>query len=204
MGSRATSPRLLVLAAVFALHAGTLLVLLAEMRTRTVRGEAQASALIVMLFDPRVHQASGAPTYPGRRKSVPRSGPAAAPVPTAVAAHAEPEPGAAIDWGAEAALSAGRQIEADEQRVRQAHALAVRPSPMFAQRRKPPGFHWNYASTHRVEPVGGFATVIHLNDQCAIALFLIIPFAGGCALDKAPPRADLFEHLHDPDPAPEP
>jgi hypothetical protein len=52
--------------------------------------------------------------------------------------------------------------------------------------------------------VGGLATVIHLNDQCAIALFLIIPFAGGCAPEKPPARGDLFEHMHDPDPAPEP
>lgn len=75
---------------------------------------------------------------------------------------------------------------------------------MFAARPKRHEFQWNYASTHRVEAVGGLATVIHLNDQCAIVLFVIIPFAGGCALEKPPARGDLFEHMHDPDPAPDP
>jgi hypothetical protein len=52
--------------------------------------------------------------------------------------------------------------------------------------------------------MGGLATAINLNDRCGIVLFLIIPFAGGCALEKPPARGDLFEHMHDPDPAPEP
>lgn len=74
---------------------------------------------------------------------------------------------------------------------------------MFAARPKAPAFHWDHASTHRVEPVPGLGTIIHLNDQCAIFLFVIIPMAG-CALEKPPARADLFEHMHDPDPDPEP
>jgi len=71
---------------------------------------------------------------------------------------------------------------------------------MFATRARRPRFHWNYARTHRVEPVAGLGTVIHLNDQCAILLFVIIPMVG-CALEKAPVRGDLFEHMHD-DPEP--
>jgi hypothetical protein len=39
MSSRAASPRVLVLAAVVAAHAGALLTLLAETRTRLVRGD---------------------------------------------------------------------------------------------------------------------------------------------------------------------
>ena len=52
--------------------------------------------------------------------------------------------------------------------------------------------------------VPGLGTIIHLSDECAIFVFVIIPIAGGCALEKTPARGDLFEHMHDPDPAPEP
>ncbi len=113
-------------------------------------------------------------------------------------------PGTTIDWAAEATASAARQTEADEQRARQTRAFAPKPSPMFAARPKRHEFQWNYAQTHRVEALPGLATVIRLDDQCAIVLFVIIPFAGGCALDKPAARGDLFEHMHDPDPAPEP
>lgn len=201
MCSRAVSPRILLLAAVVAMHAGILLVLLVETDTRGAHGETETGALTVMLLEPGERQTPVAPKRPGMRS------PASRPETTAeatVPAPAAPAPGAAIDWTAQAAESATRQIEADEQRARQARALASKPSPLFAARSKRSGFHWNYARTHRVEAVGGLATVIHLNDQCAIALFLIIPFAGGCALEKPAPRGDLFEHMHDPDPAPEP
>ena len=123
----------------------------------------------------------------------------ASPAPAAPAAA-----GAGIDWVAEAGVSVTRQIEADEQRARQARALTLKPSPLFAGGPKRPGFRWDYASTHRVETVAGLATIIRLNDRCAIALFLIIPFAGGCALEKPAVRGDLFNHMRDPDPAPEP
>jgi hypothetical protein len=44
------------------------------------------------------------------------------------------------------------------------------------------------------EPGGG--TVIHLNDSCALVLFIIVPMIA-CALEKPPVRGDLFEHMHD-------
>jgi hypothetical protein len=202
MSSRAASPRVLVFAAVVAAHAGALLTLLAETRTRLVRGEAEASPLIVMLFQPRERQAPAVSLPSASRSPASRHPPAAvqveAPAPGLPAA-----PGAVTDWAAEATAAAARQIEADEQRARQARALTRRPSPMFAARPKPPEFHWDHASTHRVEPVPGLGTIIHLNDQCAIFLFVIIPMAG-CALEKPPARGDLFEHMHDPDPDPEP
>ena len=117
---------------------------------------------------------------------------------------APPTGGTAIDWSAEAAGAAARQVEADERRARQARAFAPAANPMFATRARRPGFHWNYARTHRVEPVPGLVpglgTVIHLNDQCSILLFVIIPMIG-CALEKPPVRGDLFEHMHD-DPEP--
>jgi hypothetical protein len=183
------------------MHAGILLVLLAETDTRGVHGETETVALIVMPLEPGERQTPVAPKRPGMRS--PTSRPETTSEAT-VSAPAPPAPRAAIDLAAQAAESAARQIETDEQRARQARALASKPSPLLAARPKRSGFQWNYARTHRVEAVGGLATVIHLNDQCAIALFLIIPFAGGCALEKPAARGDLFEHLHDPEPAPEP
>jgi hypothetical protein len=202
MSSRAASPRVLLLVAVVAAHAGALLLLLAETRTRVVRGEPETSAFLVMLLEPAERQAPAAPRRPRAHPPASSLGRAAAAETAVSAPAAPPGPGAAIDWTAEAAVSATRQIEVDKQRVRQARALAPKPSPLFARRPKRPGFHWDYASTHRVETVAGLATVIHLNDRCAIALLLIIPFAGGCTPEKPPVRGDLFEHMHDPDPEP--
>jgi hypothetical protein len=204
MSSRAASPRVLVLAAVVAAHAGALLVLLSETRTRPVRGEAEASPLLVMLLQLGERQAPAASTGAAARPRAshyrpPTAATAEAPAPAIPAA-----PGTTINWATEATASAARQIEADEQRARQARALAPKAPPMFAARSRRPEFQWNYARTHRVEALPGLGTVIHLNDQCAIVLFLIIPIGGGCSLDKPPVRGDLFEHMHDPVPAPEP
>ena len=204
MSSGAASPRVLVLAAVVAAHAGALLVLLAETRTRLVRGESAASPLLVMLFEAHEPQALAASA--GRAPSLPASRyrPAAAAGTDAPAPAMPAAAGGAIDWAAEATAAAARQIEADEQRIRQPLAPAPKASPMFATRPKRPEFRWSHASTHRVEPVPGLGTIIHLSDECAIFLFVIIPIAGGCALEKTPARGDLFEHMHDPDPGPEP
>ena len=205
MSSRAASPRVLAFAAVAAAHAGALLMLLAETRSRLVRREAEASPLLVMLSQPRERQTSTAPAGPLAHPSASRHRPPAAAEPEAPAPAIPSAPGAAIDWAAEATAAASRQIETDEQRARQARALGPKPNAMFAWApRRVPGIPWDYAATHRVQPIGGLTTAIHLNDECGIVLFLIIPFAGGCALEKPPVRGDLFQHMHDPDPAPEP
>jgi len=196
-------PRVLVLAAVVAVHAGVLLLWLAETRSRLVRSGADTSPLLVILLQPLERQpaaSSGAAARPrGLRLRPPTATTAEVPPPAAPIA-----PGVAIDWNAEAAASAAREIEAAERRTRQARALAPNQSPMFAVRPKRPEFRWDYARTHRVEPVPGLETIIHLNDECAIVLFVIIPFAGGCSLEKPPVRGDLFEHMHDPELVPDP
>ena len=194
---------MIVLAAVVGLHALALLLLLAEMRTRLMRNAVEASPLSVWLLEPQAREAARAATRPSSRSTRP----ILAPVPRV---ESEPPPPtappapAAIDWTAEAAVAASRQSEADTERNRQARALAPKTDPMFAARVKRPEFHWDYAHTHRIEPAGGLATIVHLNDRCAIAFFLIIPFAGGCALEKPEARGDLFEHMHDTEPPAQP
>jgi hypothetical protein len=204
MSSRAASPRGLVFAAVVAAHAGALLTLLAETRTRLVRGEPEASPLLVMLFQPREQRVPAAPASSGPRPAASGYG-SPAPAQRESSAPALPAAAdAAIDWAAEATTAAARESEANALRSRQARALAPKSSLMVAAGPKRHEFHWSYASTHRVEPVPGLGTIIHLSDECAIFLFVIIPITGGCALEKTPPRGDLFEHMHDPDSAPEP
>ena len=204
MSSRAASPRVLVFAAVVAAHAGALLILLAETRSRLVRGEAEASPLLVMLVQPRERQTSAGSAGPAAHPPASRYPSPPAAEPEAPAAAIPAAPGAAIDWAAEATAASAREIEADAQRSRQARALAPKSGSMFAARPKRHEFHWHRASTHRVEPVAGLGTIFHLTDECAIFVFIIIPIAAGCALEKTPARGDLFEHMHDPDPAPEP
>jgi len=193
----------MVLAAVFALHAGALALLLAEMRTRLIRGDAAASPLSVWLLEPRKRPDSATP--PQRAPRAGAAAPAPAPIPEGVppSSTAPVVPGA-IDWRAEAASAASRATQASADRTRQAQALAPKVSPMFKVRPRPREFPWDYASTHRIEPAGGLATIVHVNDQCAVAFFLIIPFAAGCSLEKPQVRGDLFEHMHDPAPLPPP
>jgi hypothetical protein len=203
MSSRAASPRIPVLAAVVAAHAGALLVLLAETRTRDVRGESEASPLLVMLFEPRERPAAAARAGRAPRPSPSRHRPRAAAEVEVPAPPLPGAPGTAIDWTAEATAAAERETEGAERRARQAQALAPKPNPMFAARPKRHEFGWNYAATHRVEAGRGGITFIHIGDNCGIALYLLIPMSFGCAVGKPAVRGDLFEHMHDPDPAPE-
>jgi hypothetical protein len=200
---RAAPPRVLFFAVVAAIHAGVLALLIAETRSRLIPGEAEAPPLLVMLLPAQEGQrAAAASTHaPGGGLRYRAAAAAAAEIP-APAAPAAPD--TAIDWAAQGLAAAASAIEENEQRARQARALAPKASPIFAAHARRPEFHWDYARTHRVEALPGLATAIHLNDECAIVLFLIVPFAGGCALEKAPARGDLFEHMHDPEPAPDP
>jgi hypothetical protein len=195
MSSRAR--RVLALTGVVTLHAGALLVLLAETRTRLVPAATETPALLVMLLSALEPRRA---TQPRSGRSTPSQRKRAAGVPAgpeAPAAGVSSAPRAAIDWLAAAADAAGRQVDDNEQRARQARALAPASSMFAPPPPKHPGFHWNYARTHRIEPVPGLGTIIHLNDQCALLLFVIVPMIG-CALEKAPARGDLFDHMHDP------
>ena len=199
MSARAASPRVLVLAGVAALHALALLLLVTGTRARLVRGIADVAPLIVTLLEPHERPRTAASARLPRALS-PRVSPPAPPPSKAPAVPPRPDAGTAIDWAAEAIASANNQLAADALHARQAGALAPPKSALFAAQVKRHGFQWDYARTHRVEGIPGLATVIHLNDRCAIAFFLIIPFAGGCALGKPEVPGDLFDHMHDREP----
>jgi hypothetical protein len=199
MSARAASPRVLVLAGVAALHALALLLLLTGTRARLVQGMTEVAPLIVTLLEPHERPRTAA-SGPLPRALSPRISPPAPPPGKAPPVPPRPDTGTAIDWAAEATASANEQLAADALHARQAGALAPPRSALFASQAKQHGFQWDYARTHRVEGIPGLATVVHLGDRCAIAFFLIIPFAGGCAVEKPEVRGDLFDHMHDREP----
>ncbi len=201
MSARAASPRVLVLAGVAALHALVLLLLVTGTRAHLAAGMTDVAPLIVTLLEPHERPRMAASGRLPRALS-PRISPPAPPPSEAPPVPPRPDAGdsTAIDWAAEATASANDQLAADALHARQASALAPPESALFAAQAKRHGFQWDYARTHRVEGVPGLATVIHLGDRCAIAFFLIIPVAGGCAVEKPEVRGDLFDHMHDREP----
>jgi hypothetical protein len=101
-----------------------------------------------------------------------------------------------IDLSKEGAEVAIRDAERIELEARQRAALAPKTSAAFAPAAPAkPEFRWDYARTHRVEPLGQGAVGIHLNDRCVVVLW-IVPMVG-CSLDEIPARGDLFDHMND-------
>ena len=187
----------LALTGVAALHAGALLILFVETRTRLMPLAAETPPLIVMLLSPFEPPRAAGPEWDRRR---PARHPRVQQQPVRTE---EPTPGvslaprASIDWLAEGADAAARQVEGSAQHKRQARALEPDTSMFAPAPAKRPGIAWDYAATHRVEPIGGLTTVLHVNDNCVVVMFVVIPFVGGCALGKIPARGDLFDHMHD-------
>lgn len=198
MGTRAVAPRVMTLAAVAGLHAGALLWLLTEMRTQRIPAESRGSpSLVVLLHSLEPRLSAGASER--RRVHSPRMRAAGPPEtqPPVSSTAISGSPSVSIDWATEASAAAGRLVDENEKSRRQAKVFAPVESPMFASPRvRHSDFPWQ---PNKVEIVQGVATMIHLGDRCGLVLFLIVPVAGGCALDKMPARGDLFDHMHDHD-----
>ena len=116
---------------------------------------------------------------------------------TSTPTTAAPVMAPATDWSSEAHDAAARETEQEERTRRQSAAFGPRHSDAFASRKHQPEFHWDYARTHRIEPLkGGIGVAVNLNDHCALILFGLIPMAG-CTVGKIPVRGDLFDHMRD-------
>jgi hypothetical protein len=112
-------------------------------------------------------------------------------------------PGASVgptDWEAVRAQAAEDAVAANE-RAAQPHPEASRPaaSAAFTNAPRAPAFHWDPVQTQRIEPLEGGGTLIRLNAQCALVIVGLIPLPT-CTTEKPSARADLFEHMHDPQP----
>jgi hypothetical protein len=198
MASRRFASRLPLLALVVAAHLGALLLLVILTHKQRVP-RVEESPLLVMLLAPVVSPALR-PQPPPHGRDTTRSQRTNALQPEARAplAPAASEKSPTIDWAAEGHAAVEQQIEEDERTRRHGGALGPRHSDAFASPKRKPEFHWDYARTHRVEPLsGGIGVAVHLNDHCALILFWLIPMAG-CTVGKIPVRGDLFEHMRDP------
>jgi hypothetical protein len=174
-------------------HLLALLVLLVLTRTQLTR-RVEETHLVVILLAPVAAGAGGPP--PRRRAVVPAAPPERTAAPPATPAPLTRSP--ATDWAAEGRAAAQRQIDDDERARRQAAAFGPRRSDAFASPKRKPEFHWDYARTHRVEPLpGGIGVALNINDHCAVVLFWLIPMAG-CTIGEIPARGDLFDHMRDP------
>jgi hypothetical protein len=118
---------------------------------------------------------------------------------------AETTPPAAIDWNAEAALTAKQRAQsaaAPGPRALDQHGAGVDfdgglgPDP-----ESKPEFGWYHARIHRIEALEGGGSILWLNDRCFIVMAGVIPFPM-CGIGKIPTRGDLFNHMHDAAPEP--
>lgn len=109
-------------------------------------------------------------------------------------------PPAPIDWDAQAAQAAQREVAAEDAAQRRTAALtrrdavsaAISASLLPPPPASPP-FPW---APPRVQ-VQGLGVVVRLNDHCIVIISVMLVI-GGCTIGKIEPRGDLFAHVHDP------
>lgn len=192
--------RALVSAAVIGLHVGLLWLFLAG----DERQEPRLSVLAIVPLTliplqaqrPLERPRRSAPSAPHRSRSPPAPPQAAAPGPSVAA------PGARStrpDWYRQAEQAAADQTQAELARQRQAAALSSRITLRSAAPIAVPDFAWDPSATHRIEAVGGSGVekLAHIDERCALVLFMGLPFSADCALGRIPARGDLFKRLHD-------
>ena len=189
-----------IAAAVLALHAALCWLLLSGARgVRLPRGSQSLEIVLLAPATPtpsrrRLPERAGRPPPKGTTAS-----PSAAAAPAAPAAP-EPEPDGAIhprvDWDAELARGAAAAADA-------AAAAAALPKPKdfgFPAAEAPPAkrpqFGWDYAATHRIEPIDGGGLLVNLNDNCVMA-FLPLPLVF-CKLGHKSANGELFRDMSPP------
>lgn len=87
----------------------------------------------------------------------------------------------AIDWAKEA-----ERVAADP-------GLNIGAEPAPAARQQ---FVWDYAQTHRVEPLPDGGLIVNLSDRCSLIVRFPV-LLGGCKIGKIDSRADLFAHMRE-------
>lgn len=101
----------------------------------------------------------------------------------------QPASHAPIDW---------RRAIRGEVRAEESESRAGKLPFGFPQRpasAPPPSeFGWDYAHTHRLEPLPQGGILVNLNDRCALVIygFLILP---GCRIGRIPANGHLFDHM---------
>jgi hypothetical protein len=166
-------------------------------RSRLAGLEQPVVATLVFLPDGTVPSSLPAPSaLPGPTSARALTAPALAPRPEAQRPAAVPGNAITIDgWYDSASNAAAAQVEADEERRRQAGSMgqAAVAARSLAETPKKPGtdFAWSKAQTQRIERVDG-ATIVHISERCVLVNFLLAV----CALGKEEPRGDLFKDMN--------
>jgi hypothetical protein len=198
--------RVAIFVAIVAAHV-LLFLFFPPMRRMLLRaGEDQPTAILVF-FPPAPMPSLGRPEA-SRKPMTPSQSGKASNISTKTSAeplksHPEPpatepepiSPPAVTDWAKEAELGAGHAVDGQIDAERKAAALSSRYHVLPGPRERQPEFHWDYAHTHRIEPLPGGGLIIAINDNCAVVVYVFpMPF---CKLGKIKPRGDLFNHLED-------
>jgi hypothetical protein len=102
------------------------------------------------------------------------------------------------DWRDELQIAANNELEREARQRQQPSPLAphdfsgVKPGSTDDSRHE---FGWSHAATHRVEGLPGGGWLVNINDNCAIAIVLMIMPV--CKIGKIPARGDLFDKMKD-------
>lgn len=101
----------------------------------------------------------------------------------------QPAPHAPIDW-----RRATRGEVRAEESVSRAGKLPFGFPPRPASTPPPSEFGWDYAHTHRLEPLPQGGILVNLSDHCALVIygFLILP---GCRIGRIPANGHLFDRM---------
>jgi hypothetical protein len=191
--------RLLVIAAVGALHAGVCWVLLGTRPLKIRTGTTSPELTFLTLDLPESvarRPAAARPSRPLMRQSVaipPLNQPGPLSQPSAAAPGDEDNAiHPPIDWADELNRTA-REVAsgASAPQPRVFGAPHVAPTPPA----KSPEFGWSHSRTHRLERDPG-SMAIHLGDHCIIT-FTPLPFPV-CTPGSKEANGDLFKHMRDP------
>lgn len=179
-----------IAAAVLALHGALCWLLLTRMRGVSIR--VGSESLEIVLLPP----AAAPPRRPNPKRAAPPSARQRAPRATPSQPTVAPEPSEnhaihpPIDWDAELARAAQDAGAAGSGRKFRDFGF---PHAGAAPRAKIPQFGWDYAATHRVQPIEGGGILVNLNDNCVL-VFVPLPFVF-CKPGHKPTNGDLFEHM---------
>ncbi len=129
---------------------------------------------------PRQHERPASSRPSPRRNAVSKAGPQTV----------EPAPHAPIDWQ--------RGIRAEVREEQSPPRKLDFGFPQAPQAPKAlPEFGWDNARIHRVEPLSGGGTLIHLGDHCVLVIYALMPFPG-CEIGRIPANGHLFDGLEGP------
>jgi hypothetical protein len=190
--------RTALFAGILALHAALLLLAPTLRFTRLIGTEEPLQLLQlappIPASDSRRPAEAAARNRP-RREPPPQSAAITVPSTPAPAGPLPPAAGA-IDWSAEAALTARRLADpSTEPKPRSLDDHDRHQDGAGLREMSKPQFGWYYAGTHRFDTSGGLP-VIHLSDRCVIPIGAMIPLPL-CGIGKITARGDLFEHMRD-------